>query len=90
MFWSWAMKPADNRRKTMNKITAIIAQLHAAIVSEPDHLGVLYQVQGNLMDRQGERVFHNCLNRKTAEHHLDVLRARHPGKSFRIVTTIGD
>ena len=36
----------------MDKITALIAQLHAALASEPAHLGVLYQVQGNLVDGQ--------------------------------------
>lgn len=72
----------------MDKITALITQIHATLSSEPAHLGVLYQVQGNLVDGHGERVFHACLNRSMAEQYLGVLRGDHPGKPFRIVVVV--
>lgn len=77
----------------MNTITRMIKELHAALENN-DHLGVLYQVQGNLVDGTGERVYWNGINRAAAEAKKSELEQANQnlpwGGGFRVVVAIAE
>lgn len=75
----------------MSKIPQIIKALHEALKSEPGHLAVLYQVQGNLADSEGERVFATTMERSMANKKLEDVREEHPNcVGLRVVVTVAE
>lgn len=57
-------------------------------------IDTVYQVQGNLADGIGERVFYAAVNRSVAEWKMTKLESKHKnlpwGGGFRIVKTVAE